>query len=370
MATKAKKRVRYAVVGLGNIAQVAVLPAFQHASENSELVALISSDQDKLDKLGKRYGVKLRGDYRDLERVLAEGQVDAVYIALPNTMHREFTERAARAKVHVLCEKPMAMTEQDCQAMIDATNRHGVKLMIAYRLHFEAGNLDVIERAQRGDLGELRVFSSVFSHDVRAGGIRTRGDLGGGALFDMGIYCVNAARYVFQDEPIEAYAQQIGGRDERSASVDECTTAVLTFPEGRVAQLTASQGMADCDGYRVVGTKGSIVLDPAFEYSEAIAEKITIDGKTKTKTFEKRDQFAAELLHFSRCIQNDDSPEPSGLQGLADVRIMLALQESARTGQRVKLTPVEVGDRPSKRLETKRPPTKKVSTVHAPSPSK
>src|SRR6185369_3436224 len=113
--------VRYAVVGLGNIAQVAVLPAFEHAKKNSELVALVSSNPRKLDKLGQKYGVSATGSYAELEELIESAGVDAVYLALPNSLHREFTERAARAGAHVLCEKPMAMTEEDCAAMIAAT---------------------------------------------------------------------------------------------------------------------------------------------------------------------------------------------------------------------------------------------------------
>ncbi|MDB4996196.1 MAG: Gfo/Idh/MocA family oxidoreductase, partial [Myxococcaceae bacterium] len=202
MATLGKRRVRYAVVGLGNIAQVAVLPAFAHAKENSELVGLVSSDAEKLSVLAKRHDVEHTGSYDDLERVLAEAKVDAVYVTVPNALHRTMTERAARAGVHVLCEKPMAVTEEDCDAMIDVTREHRVKLMIAYRLHFDPANLRAIERVRAGKIGDPRIFSSVFCHQVRENDIRTHAELGGGALFDLGIYCLNAARYIFQDEPI------------------------------------------------------------------------------------------------------------------------------------------------------------------------
>lgn len=196
MATSEAKRVRYAVVGLGNIAQVAVLPAFARARENSELVALVSADEAKRRVLAERYGVPVTGPYEELEQVIDDAAVDAVCVALPNSLHREITGRAARAGAHVLCEKPMATTVEDCQAMCRSTGTAGFKLMIAYRLHFEEANLRAIRRIRSGEIGEPRIFSSVVSRQVRPGDIRTRDDLGGGALFDAGIDCLNAARYL------------------------------------------------------------------------------------------------------------------------------------------------------------------------------
>ncbi len=370
MASKEQRRIRYAVVGLGNIAQVAVLPAFEHAKENSELVALVSSDEEKLRVLSKKYGVAVTGSYDELERVIADGKVDAVYLAVPNTHHRKMTERAARAGAHVLCEKPMAVTEEACRAMIAATRRHGVKLMIAYRLHFEEANLRAIESVRAGEIGDPRIFGSVFCHQVREGDIRTRCDLGGGALFDMGIYCLNAARYIFQEEPLSVYAEQIFGEDGRSEDVDEMTAAVLRFPGNRIAHFTASQGAADVSEFRVVGTKGDIRLEPAYEYIGEIEETVTVDGKAKTHTAAKRDQFAPELIHFSQCILTGDEPAPSALQGLADVRIMQAMVLSAKTGARIELSPVVQSRRPNIELMTKKPPTKKIKPVHSASPSK
>jgi predicted dehydrogenase len=370
MGTSSNRRVRYAVVGLGNIAQVAVLPAFAHAKENSELVALLSSDEKKLRALGEKYDVATRAPYDALEEVIQKTGVDAVYVATPNTHHRDLTERAARAGAHVLCEKPMAPTEADCRAMIAATEAAGVKLMIAYRLHFDRANLDAVERIRAGQIGEPRFFSSIFSQQVREGDIRTRGQLGGGAIFDMGIYCINAARYLFQDEPTEVCAQRVTGTDERFRDVDEMTTAVLRFPGDRLAQLTASQGAGDVSELRVVGTKGDIRLDPAYGYEGKLRMFVTIDGKTEEKTFAKSDQFAPELVHFSQCILDGKDPEPSGAQGLADVRIIQAILLSARTQASVSIAPVEQPARPAGDLAMKKPAVGKVEPVNAPSPSR
>ena len=367
------RRVRYAVVGLGHIAQVAVLPAFEHAGENSELVALFSDDARKLETLGRKYRVAHRFGYDEFEEGLREAAVDAVYIALPNHLHREYTERAAAAGVHVLCEKPMAVTEGDCRAMIDACDRAGVKLMIAYRLHFEEANMKAVELIQSGRLGDPRIFNSVFTMQVREGDIRVNPrDVGGGTLYDIGIYCINAARYLFEDEPSEVIALSANNGEPRFANegVDEMTSAVLRFPGERLATFTSSFGAADVARVQVAGTEGDIILDPAFEYAEALSHRVTIKGKTREQTFPKRDQFAPELVYFSECIRTGEDPEPSGWEGLADVRIIRALYESADTGAPVSLPAFDKRERPSLAQEMRKPAVAKPQTVNVEQPTR
>ena len=207
--------VRYAVVGLGHIAQVAILPAFAHA-KNSKLVALITGDPLKARKLSKKYGTPAF-HYDQFERAVHEAKIEAVFIALPNTLHRPFTERAARAGVHVLCEKPMATTEKDCRAMIAECEKANVRLMIAYRLHFAPSHLEAIALARSGKLGDLRYFSSIFGSQVRPDNIRTDPTDGGGPLRDLGVYCINAARYLFGEEPLEVRAIKLSKRGGISA---------------------------------------------------------------------------------------------------------------------------------------------------------
>src|SRR6185437_10192256 len=180
--------VRYAVVGLGYIAQVAVMPAFAHAKRNSELTALVSDDPQKLKQSSRRYEVPYCYSYRQYDQCLREGHIDAVYIALPNSLHCDYAVRAAKAGVHVLCEKPMAVTEHECRRMIQAADQAGTKLMVAYRLHFEEGNMNTVELAQSGKLGNLRLFNSVFTMQVREGNIRVEAELGGGSLYETGVF--------------------------------------------------------------------------------------------------------------------------------------------------------------------------------------
>jgi predicted dehydrogenase len=354
--------VRYAVVGLGHIAQNAVLPAFAHA-HNSKVVALVSDDTRKLKALGKQYRLQGTFSYDQYEACLEN--VDAVYIALPNSMHAEYTIRAANAGVHVLCEKPMAVTEDECEQMIEACDEAGVKLMIAYRLHFEPINLSAIELVKRGKLGDPKFFNSSFSMRVKPGNIRTQRELGGGTLYDIGIYCINAARYLFRAEPKEVMAVSVNSAPDKLPEIDESTASILRFDGERVASFVTSFNAADAGFYQIVGTKGSLRVDPAYEYAEPLGYELTIDGKTTTKRGRRHDQFAPELIHFSECILKNRTPEPSGEEGLQDVRIIQALYESAEIGKAVQLAPYRESKRPTRRQQMVRPPVKDRELVGA-----
>ncbi len=338
MRGQKSKKVRYAVVGLGHIAQHAVLPAFRNARKNSELVALVSEDRTKLKKLGDQYGVRIRMHTSDFESLLASEQIDAVYLATPNTHHKDLAVMAARYGVHILCEKPLAIEEKDCHAMIDAAAENKVKLMTAYRLHFDDANLDAVELAKSKKLGSLRIFNSIFTQQVGdKKNIRLNSDLGGGPLFDMGIYCINAARYLFQDEPIEVFASAASAPDERFTEVNEMVTAVLKFPDERLATFTTSFGSAAVASYDLIGTKGNLRLESAFDYEAPMKLTVTLGEKTESKKYPKRDQFAPELLYFSDCIIHNRKIEPSGEEGLIDVQIIQGLLKSLKTGAPVSL---------------------------------
>jgi predicted dehydrogenase len=361
-----KKKIRYAVVGLGHIAQTAVLPAFEHA-ENSELAALVTGDPKKDRELSERYDVNAY-NYDDLEKAFEKEQIDAVYIATPNALHREHTERAARADVHVLCEKPMAVTEEDCQAMMQAAEKNNVKLMIAYRLHFNDANLSAVELAQSGDLGELRYFGSLFGLQVNQGNIRTRKKLGGGPLFDIGVYCINAARYLFHDEPIEVVALTANNGEERFVEIEEMIGAVMRFPGERLATFICSFASADVADYDLIGTRGRLRLENAYEYLGELKCVTIINGKTTEKTFKPGDQFAPELIYFSDCIIHDRVPEPSGREGLADIRVINAIYHSAEIGRAVRIEPISKKRRPDETMKIKRPPVEKPELVSAAAP--
>jgi len=302
-------KVRYAVVGGGWFAQTAVLPAFRNASENSQLVALVSGDPRKHRELGEQYQIATY-DYAQYDALLSSGSVDAVYIALPNAMHHDYTVRAARAGVHVLCEKPMANTARQCQEMIEACKAARVRLMIAYRLHFEEGNLKAIELLRQGKIGEPRLFHSTFTQQVEEGNVRLEAEQGGGPLRDIGIYCINAARYLFQDEPTEAYAYGIQGKDSRFQQVPDMVAAVLRFPNERLATFVCGFGEAQVGTFQVVGTDGDLRMDPAFSFDGELRQYVTVGGKTTAERFPPRDQIGPEIVYFSRCILENREPEP------------------------------------------------------------
>jgi glucose-fructose oxidoreductase len=366
-----KTKVRFAVVGLGHIAQVAVLPAFAHA-KRAEVTALVSSDPEKLAKLGQRHGAAHHFGYAEYDAALRSGLFDAVFIALPNDMHREYAVRAAEAGVHVLCEKPLAVSEAECRDMIRACDENDVRLMTAYRLHFEACNMTAVEMVNSGRIGRPRLFTSTFTMPVRAGDIRVSAARGGGVLFDMGVYCINAARYLFRDEPVEVSATMATPPDDpRFAAVEESVSVSLRFPGERLATFTVSFGTESVAFYHVLGTEGALRVDPAYGYTGELKLRLFQGGEVEARVFEKGDQFAPELDHFAECVLKGRDPEPDGEEGLVDVMVVEAAYRSARERR-----PIHLGDfpervrRPGPELVRHYPPVKAPRPVNERGPAR
>ena len=365
---KKSDKIRYAVVGLGWIAQEVILPAFKDA-KYSQLSALVTDDPRKAKELGKKYDVTQTLDYDAYDELLRNGSIDAVYITLPNNMHKDFCIRAARAGVHVLCEKPMADSVAECGEIIEAAEQNNVKLMIAYRLHFEPANLRAIEIVQGGDIGEPRIFNSVFSQQVAEGNIRLKRNMGGGPLMDMGVYQINAARYLFRDEPLEVIGAGANSGDPRFSEVHEMASGILRFPGDRLAVFTCSFGAASSDAYQVVGTKGELKLEPAFDYHSELKMTVKAGDDEKEISFDKVDEFGGEIEYFSQCVLSNSEPEPSGYEGLADVRIVEALLESMRSGKPIRLEPFEKRGRPGEHQKMEKSYVKPQKLVDAQSAS-
>ncbi len=352
------RKIRYAVVGQGYFAQAAILPAFAH-SKKAELTALVSGETRKLKALGRKYRVADLCDYSGYDYLLQSGDIDAVYIALPNWMHREYAEKAIQAGIHVLCEKPLAVTVEECERLIRLAEDRGVKLMTAYRLHFEETNLSAIQLVQGGKIGEPRAFNSFFSLPVKPDNIRAMTPkTGGGPVYDIGVYCINAARYLFREEPIEVHAWAHNRPGSELKEIDETVSVQMRFPEGRVATFTVSYATASVDYFDVVGTKGSICVEPAFDFASPKTMWISRGEKTSQKKFAKRDQVAPELDYFSDCILKDRQPEPSGLEGLIDVMIIQAIHRSLETGSPIELEIPRRRLRPGLRQNIRRAPVR------------
>jgi len=369
MTRQESQKIRYAVIGIGSIAQEAVLPAFEHA-ENSSLAAIVSGDEVKREELGRRYHCRTYS-YERIDECLSAGEVDAIYITLPNHLHRQYAERAAHRGIHILCEKPLAPSEEDCRAIIKAAQNGGVKLMTAYRLHFEEANLEAVRICEAGDLGDVRIFQSVFCQQVEAGNVRLAQDSrhGGGPLYDMGVYCINAARYLFRAEPVEATAFRSEEGGKRFANSEEMMSVILRFPEDRLCAFTVSFGAASISRYVVVGTKGVMTADPAYDYSKALRLVISKNGEQEERTFLRRDQFAPELIYFSNCILNNRQPEPSGEEGLIDVQIVRAIYKALESGRAVAIETEHRRRRPGPIQEIDRPPVEEPELLHAKLPS-
>jgi predicted dehydrogenase len=330
--------IRYAVVGAGWISQQAFLPGVGQ-SANSRVTAIVTGDPGKAKRLAEFYGVGQIVGYDGYDALLRGSDVDAAYIALPNHLHADYAVRAARAGKHVLVEKPLATSEEDALAMIAAAREAGVFLMTAYRLHNEPGTVAVLDHIRNDAIGRPLFFQSVFSFQAAAGNHRLKAASWGGPLQDVGVYCVNAARHIFAEEPIEAMAMVYRPNDDpRFREVEASVAALLRFPSGGLAQFVASFGATDVDNYRVVGTSGDLELDPGFRFETATRLRLRRDGEVRETQFPQIDHFGAQVEYFSDCIRAGTPPEADGEEGLADLRALVAIEKAALTGQPQSIT--------------------------------
>jgi predicted dehydrogenase len=337
MATS--KRVGYAVVGLGSLAERAVLPAFRH-SKKARLVALVSGNEKKAARLAAKFGASDYYSYEDFSLCLSHPHVEAVFITTANGTHAEYSERAAAAGKHVLCEKPMANTVDECQRMIEACRVNHVRLMIAYRKYFEPASVALKKLVTSGKLGRLKIIHSAFTIFLPPGKKVPawhfdRKLAGGGSLVDVGVYCVNTTRWLTDQEPVEAMAYSWTVDPVRFNEVEENIAFRLTFPEGLVLQATSSYGAAQASFLHVHGEKGWAALDPAYAYDEERRLFGKIGGRWFEKKFKVMDEFALELDAFSDCIRCKRDPAPDGHEGLGDVVVMQAIYRSARENRPV-----------------------------------
>ncbi len=326
-------KIRYAVVGAGWISQIAFMPSVAQAG-NCEMTAIVTGNADTAAKLAEFYGIATTCDYDGYDALLASDQIDAVYIALPNSLHADFAIRAMKAGKHAIVEKPLAISVEECKAMIHAAEENDVYLMTAYRLHSEPMTIEVLNRIRSGEIGAVKHFSSTFGFQTPETNHRLKGAHWGGPLQDIGIYCLNAARHVMEDEPIEVQAVKVHGQgDPRFAEVEGSIAVTLRFPGDRLAQFIASFEMGEIDSDTVMGTDGVIVVDRGYDFRTTPKVHPVKGADVEHLDSRDGDHFAGQVAYFSDCILSGTPPAPDGAEGLADVVALLAIEEAARTGK-------------------------------------
>jgi len=342
------ERVGFAIMGLGRLSLEEILPAFA-ACKSARPVALVSGSPEKARTVAAQYGIAPEAVYGDDEvaRLAENPAVRAVYVVTPNGRHRDDVLAVAKAGKHVLCEKPMANTSEEAREMVAACHEAGVKLMIAYRCQYEPFNREAIRLIRSGELGRPRVLEATNTQvQGPAGQWRLKGPIaGGGALPDIGLYCLNGVRAMLGEEPVEVFARIVNPEgDPRYATIEETVVFMLRFPSGAIANCATSYGAHESKDLRIRLEKGWIDLENAFAYRGQrmrIARRSGENESVEELRLGAKNQFALEIDHFAECILKDATPRTPGEEGLQDQVVMEALYRSAREGGPVALPPVE-----------------------------
>ena len=330
----------YAVVGLGNYAVNQIMPRLA-SCERSRLVALVSGTPAKLEKYGAQYNIPKthRYNYQNYDAIRDNADIDAVYIILPNSMHAEYSIRASKAGKHVMCEKPMAVSVAECQAMIAAAKAANRKLMIGYRCQFEQNNLLCVEQLRAGTFGKVRLITSEHGFDIAPNQWRLDRPLsGGGSLMDIGIYSLNAARYLAGEEPLFVTATESTDRsDPRFRNVEDRIDFQLLFPSGAIANCVSSYSSGH-NAFRATGNKGWIGMEPATPYQGHRVYR-RLAGKTEEVTLPPApdQQWVRQLDHLAESVATGIPLRASGEEGLRDMKLITAIYQSAREGRRIRV---------------------------------
>jgi predicted dehydrogenase len=335
-AQVAGARVGYCVIGLGRVADHFMRGV--QAGSTSAITGLVSGHREKAERIAAQYGVPAGSiySYEDMDRMRENKAIDAAYVALPNSMHAEYTIRSAKAGKHVLCEKPMATSVRDAKAMIAASEAAKVLLMIAYRLHYEPLTLKTIGLIRGGAVGQVQSIVSAFGFNQKLGEWRLDKALsGGGPLLDVGIYCLNATRYLTGEEPrkFAGFVSTVD-KDARFATVEENTSWTTLFPSGIEASCATTYGAEMKGFFKVYGSKGWVGMDGlgydglrlVGSYKDASGETVKLD---EASTEMDPMQFVRESDHFSECIRTGRTPSTAGDEGLRDMECMREIYRAA-----------------------------------------
>jgi predicted dehydrogenase len=332
------RKVGYCVIGLGRIADHFMRGVQQGST--SKITGLVSGHRDKAEKIAAQFGVPASSiySYEDMDRMRENKAIDAVYVALPNSMHAEYTIRSAKAGKHVICEKPMCVSVDEAEAMIAACKAANVKLMIAYRLHYEPTTLKAIKMIRDGVLGKVQAIDSANGFNIAAGEWRATKALGGGGpLMDVGIYSLNAARYLTGEEPekFTAVASTID-HDGRFDTVEENTAWTMRFPSGILASCVTTYGASMQSYYKVFGTKGWMEVGSFGYQGIRLRASYTADGRgTPATNVDETNpeldpkQFERQADHFTECILENKTPQTPGEEGLRDMQHIQSIYKAA-----------------------------------------
>lgn len=332
---KAAGKLGIALVGLGNYAGGQLAPALQE-TEHCYLAGIVTGTPSKIDKWKSKYDIPDKNvyNYETFDSIKDNPDIDIIYVVLPNSMHAEYVVRAAKAGKHVICEKPMAITVEDCDKMIAACKEAGKMLSIGYRLHFEPYNKEMARLGQNKVYGNIKKMIGQFGFEA---GDPTQWRLkkamaGGGPLMDVGIYCVQAFCYTSGLEPIAVTAKEGPKTDpEKFNEVEESLSWQFEMPGGIIADGQCSYG-ENMNLLRAEAEKGWFELDPAYNYSGQ--KGATSDGKLD---FPKVNQQAKQMDDFAMAIKNKRPTPVPGEMGRRDVKYLQAIYEAMRTGQRVEI---------------------------------
>jgi predicted dehydrogenase len=333
------KKLGYALVGLGSLSEHQIAPALTK-TKFCKLTGLVSGHPDKAKAWAQKYGLPESNiyDYQNFDRIKDNPDIDIVYVVLPNSMHAEYTIRAAKAGKHVLCEKPMAISVKECDAMIAACKAAQRQLAIGYRLHFEPYNLEMVRMAREKTYGAVKVIEAAAGFPI---GDPSQWRLnkalaGGGSLMDIGIYALQAARYIAGEEPVSVSAQ-LSSTDpvKFKPGVEESVLFTLRFPSGILANCSSSYGVG-LNRWRASCERGWFELAPALNY-EGIRGRRWSQGGPQEFTQPQVDHFAAEMDDFASCILEGKPTRVPGEEGRRDLRIMMAIYQSAASGKTIKL---------------------------------
>jgi D-xylose 1-dehydrogenase (NADP+, D-xylono-1,5-lactone-forming) len=324
-----KQKLRWGVLSTANIGRAAVNPAIR-ASANGRLLGVASRDAARAAEFAEKGGFERH--YGSYDALLADPEIDAVYIPLPNSEHCAWTVRACEAKKHVLCEKPLALGADECLRMQRAADANGVKLMEAFMYRFHPRTEDAIARVRSGSLGEVRTVRSTFTFRLtRPENIRLRADLGGGALMDVGCYCVNASRTMMGDEPVTAHATATFG----ASGVDTELAGILTFPGGRTAVFDCALTLERREHYEVAGTEGSLVTDASFLPGTADATLVErrAGGVETAHVTPGVDEYRLMVEHFASAVLDGTPLRYDASEAAKNMAAIEALYRSARSGR-------------------------------------